>query len=641
MVPSEEARKAGEEIAARSFPDVADKLNAAIAQFVGWPYETASTALMDADGNKTATFSSVILAGNRWARTADEPIPADSAGAVIDVNETLDLEGLRAAYRRIVGAKSLKKTLAPNVTAPYTNVTLGVIYGHAASVSLEALAEQLQRLNASTPSQHWPDVIAVSNVGTIQYAVQFPDEDLIADFLPPADGALTNYTPPCYVLMTLRPTGEYTFNGILAFLIAHLAIFSAGAKLADRSKIVEGMPRTAVTVIGYQYDLAGVLRPVPREFYNDRYLRPPPLRIETQKGELLSTIQFVPWQDGGVVVMRGKLPLPGIMVFFGKKGVERGGTVHRPPDLQISYVVPITAADFREAMIRFQRQSDMVVKSGAGRFVIQKFADEGSSSPFMARIMLGILRLRELAYSDPPRRDSFDKHYEFVNSSLMNARSTAQGMLKTWREHTRRVDDGEIARIEGRAIRVDESIDKELRKEVESFLNAAVRALKQGMQALATELHMDIGFLFKKQTAFEAGIAALQRTDPLLANYLAKTRDWSEPLVQCRNDIEHTGWTLPRIRYEQSSNDVKAHEPQIDGRPFTEFVSFMLDRLCCFVEEFTACCLQKQMPAEISIREIPLADRPAGIPERFQVTLRRGGHPPWTLAYHTSRFEET
>jgi len=29
------------------------------------------------------------------------------------------------------------------------------------------------------------------------------------------------------------------------------------------------------------------------------------------------------------------------------------------------------------------------------------------------------------------------------------------------------------------------------------------------------------------------------------------------------------------------------------------------------------------------------------MPERFQVTLTRGGHSPWTLAYHTSKFEET
>jgi len=73
---------------------------------------------------------------------------------------------------------------------------------------------------------------------------------------------------------------------------------------------------------------------------------------------------------------------------------------------------------------------------------------------------------------------------------------------------------------------------------------------------------------------------------------------------------------------------------------FTEFVSFMLDRLYCFVEEFTAYRLQSLMPPEITIREIPLAERPAEMPERFQVTLTSGGHTPWNLFYHASKFEE-
>jgi len=641
MPTSEEVRKAGQEISASPFLLIAEKFNAAIAQFAGWPYEVASAALIDADSNKTATFSSVIFAGNRSGKTVDELVPADSVGAVIDINKTLDLEGLRAAYRRIVAAKKLKKSPAPTVTGPCTNVTLGVIYGHAAGVPLEGLADELQKLNVDTPSDQWPDLIAVSNVGTVQYAVQFPGEELIGDFLPPAEGALKNYTPPFYVVMTLRVTGEYTFNKMLAFLVAHLAIFSPGAKLPDWSKILEAIPKTAITVTGYQYDLAGVLRPVPREFYNDRYFPPPPLRIETQKGELLSTIRFLPWQDGGVVLMQGKLPLSGIMVFFGKKGIERGGTIHRPPDLQISYVAPITVADFREAMIKLQRQSNMLVKSGEGKFVIQKFADEGASSPFMARILLGILRLRDLAYSNHASRESFDKHYEFVTSSLMNARSTAHEILKMWQEHTRRISAGEIARIDGRLIRVDENIDKELRKDVEGFLNVAVRTLKQGMQILAKELQTDIGILFKKQTTFDAGIAALKRTDPVLADYLEETRGWSEPLVHRRNEIEHIGWSLSRISYEQIGNSVRAQESLIDGTRFTEVVSFLFDRLCCFVEEVTAYCLQRQMPAEITIREIPLADRSTEMPERFQVTLTRGGYYPWTLAYHTSKFEET
>lgn len=641
MTLSEEVKGAGQEVAETSFPLLAGKLNAAVAQFVGWPYEVQTAAIVDATGSKTPTFASVILTGDGASKIPDGSVPADSAAVVIDVNETLDLEALRSAYQRIVAAKALKKSPAPALSGPSTNVTLGVIYGHAAGIPMENLADELEKLNASTPSEHWPDMIAVANTGTIQYGMHFPGEQILGDYLPPAEGALKNYTPPCYIVMTLRATVEHTFTKMLALIVAHLAIFSPGSKLPDWSKMLDGMPKTAITLKGYQYDLAGVLRPVPRQFYNDRYFPPPPLRIETQKGDLLSTIQFLPWQDGGVVIMRGKLPLPGIMVFFGKKGVERGGTVHRPPDLQISYVAPITAADFREAMNRFQRQSNMLIKSGEGKFVIQKFADEGSSSPFMARIFMGIIRMRDLVYADPEKRDTFDRQFEFVNSSLMNARSTAQDILKVWQEHTAKVTAGEIARIDGRSIRLDESIDKELRRDVESFLNASVRALKQGMQTLATGLQVDIGFLFKKQATFDAGIAALKGADPVLADYLEKTRGWSEPLVQRRNEIEHVGWTLPRIGYEQVGNSIRAQEPLIDGQPFTEFVSFMLDRLCCFVEEFIAHGLQRQMPAEISIREIPLAERPAEIPERFQVTLTSGGHAPWMLAYHASKFEET
>ena len=142
-----------------------------------------------------------------------------------------------------------------------------------------------------------------------------------------------------------------------------------------------------------------------------------------------------------------------------------------------------------------------------------------------------------LAYSDQAKRDKFDKSYEFVNSSLMNARTTAKEIGELWREHAQKVASGKIARVQGRSIRIDESIDKELRRQFESFLNAAVRAIKQGMQSLGSELKVNIGFMFKQQGAFDAGIAALQATDSLLAEYLRQTRNWSERLVEIRNDV--------------------------------------------------------------------------------------------------------
>ena len=191
-------------------------------------------------------------------------------------------------------------------------------------------------------------------------------------------------------------------------------------------------------------------------------------------------------------------------------------------------------------------------------------------------------------------------------------------------------------------LHIDENIDKELRKETENFINGAVRVLKQGMQHVTNTLGINIGFLFKKAPAFATGLAALQASDADLAEYLRQARQWSERLLECRNAMEHnTASVLAKIRYSLVANSIQAHEPLVSGQPVTEFVSFILDRLACFVEEVTAHCLQLQMPAELSIREIPLAQRLPEAPERFQNTLKHGGIVIWRIAYHQSTFEET
>jgi hypothetical protein len=95
--------------------------------------------------------------------------------------------------------------------------------------------------------------------------------------------------------------------------------------------------------------------------------------------------------------------------------------------VMVTYVLPITAANFGEMLTRFQRQSNMLVRRAEPNWIVQKFADEGSTSPFMARLYLGILRLRDINYADPAKRETFDKPYEFVMSSLMNARTHGEG----------------------------------------------------------------------------------------------------------------------------------------------------------------------------------------------------------------------
>lgn len=247
---------------------------------------------------------------------------------MIDVSDNLSVDALRAAYSRIAQAKRLMKKPAPSLKgAPTTTVTLGIIFAQRSDLPIEALAEELDRLNTATPGRERSDMLVLASTGTINYAVQFPGESVTGDFLPPAEGALDAFTPPMYIVMVMKPTGDYALNKMMAFLIAHLEIFSPGAKVPKWLEVLQGVTSHVVTLTGYQYNQRGDLVPVQRQFYNDRYLAPRPVVIEDQKGSPLATLQFLPWQDGAAILLHGKLPLDGLLVFLGQEALKRGGII--------------------------------------------------------------------------------------------------------------------------------------------------------------------------------------------------------------------------------------------------------------------------------------------------------------------------
>lgn len=635
MTISEDVRAAGELVSAAAPEATGDALNAALNRFMGNRFIAGRGNVVDLAGMTSDQFASVVHT-NPMANSA----PSDSVAAVIDVHDDLTLEHLRQSYRRIANAKSLTKTPVPQGEMR-TNITLGVVWAAQTALPLEAITDEVALLNQQTSGTRRPDMIVVGTT-VINYAVQFPSESLSGDYLPPAEGATAVSAPAVYIVAVMRPTGAFTFNKMMAFLLAHLGIFSPGdvAARPNFNEVLEGVPPTAVTLYGYQYNLQGDLVPVPRQFYNDRYLPPRPFFVESEHGELLAAIQYLPWADGAAILLRGKLPLEGLLVFFGPKVTGRGSVVQLK-EAQISYVLPVTQADFGEWLKRIQRQSNMRVKQDPGRFVFQKLTDEGASSPYMARIFIGVLHLRDQVYPDPTKRNSFDASYDYVTSALSSSRDSARKLVALWNGHQDKVASGEIAKINGGNIHVQESIDKDLRSEIETFLNAATRCLKTGMQNILRELDVDIGFQFQQKAAFEKGIAALQATDPDLAAYLKQTRTWSEPMLKSRIDLEHGTWVLPRTGYAVENGAVKAKEPTVVGKPVSKFVDFTFDRLCCFVEELSSHCLRRKMPGGVTLAEIPLANRVAEVPERFRIALEGDGQPAWRIASHQSRFEDT
>jgi hypothetical protein len=616
-------------------------LNTGLNQLLGTSFSSVSGVSRDTEGQQTEYFGTLVFR-NTSSGAPSETVSADDLACVIDSTDKMEIAFLQTAYERIASAKKLKKAAAPGTSAkPQTTVTLGVILARDATVPLDVLAQELDRLNRLHPESEWTDMVVVLSKGTINYAVQFPGDTKLGDFLPPAPGAFDRGSPPIYVVVVIRASGSYTLNRILAFLIGHLRFFSPSATLPDYLEVVHGVPTNTITLCGYQYNLDGRLMPVPRQYYNDRYLPERPFLVEDLIGNLLATLQFIPWQDGGVVMLRGKLPLEGLLIFFGREALKRGGIVNTPSGFQLSYVLPIGKPEFVAFLQRLQKQSNMIVRLDSTKYTVQQLMDEGTTSPFVARLYLGNLRLRDIVFPDPVKRQEFDKAYESVMTNVLNARTAAREISKILTEHSSKLLSGELAEVRGYTLHIRSSIDKDLQRELANFLNSAVRAIKEGMQKVANSLNVSIGSLFKKDSTFEARMLSLEQSDTGIAAYLRATRHWSERLQKCRNASEHEGWTLPKVIYEETNGVVSMREPQISGQAVSVFVDFMMDRLCCFVEELTAECLKRLMPTGISITEIPLAERDPEVPERFRITLTYGGMPVWNITAHTSSFQKT
>jgi hypothetical protein len=273
--------------------------------------------------------------------------------------------------------------------------------------------------------------------------------------------------------------------------------------------------------------------------------------------------------------------------------------------------------------------------------VVQKFGNEGTTTPFIARLMLGVMHIRDAAYDDATGRIRFDELYEPVLSGLRDAREASREIERSWMEHKARVESGTIARVQRGTIYVDEHIDRPLKRDLDSFLNTAVRVVKQAMQSLTDHHGVAIGFLFKKQSTFQAAVDELKKTDPVLADYLNATRDWSEPLVMMRNDLEHGIIPSPKVAYKDENGRARASEPMVDAVRITDFTRQVLDRVCCFVEEMTVYCLKKKLPQGVDITEQPLAERKESAPLRFHLCVVPGGLPPWVLSAHGRAFDQT
>jgi hypothetical protein len=621
----EVVRDAGRSLTALTGDDFIDGLSETFAGLLP-AFHVGRATISDSRG---ARVGPVIVVATE--RIEHGEIDADAVAVAIFACAQLDEANLRAGYECIAQVKALDKT--PSKDPSRSTVTLGAIVAATSSQSLDSIAQVMRRFNnETTDSDLRPDMVAVLNRGTINYLVTFgPDQTMPGDWLPPARGD-RDFVPAILLHMVTTATSTFALNKIVGLIIGQLAFFAPTLERPDMRAAIVGVPANRTVVILYQYDLAGRLV----ELHKTEPVATPPFLIESPEKELLGKMFYQPWQDGGIVILEGRLPLEGLLIFAPTR--VSTNTTKLKNERQVSSVLPMSFDNFKTFAAQIAKRSNLTVRQPRQEFTIAHLADEGTSTPFVSRLWMTPIHLRGLVLSQKTDIDAFDAVYQSVLNDLLTLRRIGRETFELWNDHAKRVASGEIVRYQN-GIHVDQTIDEPLSHNLETIIKNSAGVAKQ-IQHLTRIFGVKIGFMFEKDPGFEAGITALESTDSMFADYMRETRKWLQPLTLVRNDLEHKPFVAPRIQYVRKPGDVfEVREPEVLGLPLTSFVPVILSRLNRFVEEVVIRSMQTAMPSPMTITEVPTAKRDPIKPERFTAGVI-GQIQPWQIIYSDDAFDD-
>ncbi len=452
-------------------------LNVFLNKYLPWPYRATPGKASDATGAESPEFESLI----HTSPQAIKRIATDNLACAIDVHEKLGLEQLRQSYEKIAHVKALAKSIVPTVSqgVPVADATMGIIFAVDLDAPIESLAEELARLNREHSYRVWPDMVVVLSRGTVNLMCQIPYKPL-GDFLPPAREM--SHRPAMYIHVFARAHAAFALNKMCAVLFPYLYFFQPGAGLPPYKEILRDMPATGMPIAAFQFNLKGDLVSVPTSMrFDELFLFPLSFRVEDRQGNLHAKVQYLPWQDGGVVRLQGRFPIEALLVFAGKSALSE--PIVRYQNEQTSGVIPMSRDQFKEMANRMARQSNLVIKPDKRpNLVVEQRGNEGTSSPFVARLFMGICEMRDHSIGDKALREKFDKAFEGVHAGLESLRDTVKSITQLYTAHSEAVARGEGARYVNGDIFVDKPIDRELRKQVESIVGTASRIFKDKMR---------------------------------------------------------------------------------------------------------------------------------------------------------------
>lgn len=234
--------------------------------------------------------------------------------------------------------------------------------------------------------------------------------------------------------------------------------------------------------------------------------------------------------------------------------------------------------------------------AGTDAFVVEFYADFGSSAPWVARTVLQAQTLVNAVPAFGTTRDAFHVEMGETFASL----GIAFNALRDLRGAVERGAPG-----------------LEIQGAYENFYGSLWAAYKDRFQSALAALGYELGFVWQADAGFEKEAVALVAARPEFATLIDLIRryraEFQNPLAVYRNDwLEHR---------KPADSRMLASFHNLDSAEDT------FDRVWRAMEAIIAGLAVVELPAFMVIVEIPEAQRDPGRPERLRPTIRSGSLP--------------
>jgi hypothetical protein len=279
-------------------------------------------------------------------------------------------------------------------------------------------------------------------------------------------------------------------------------------------------------------------------------------------------------------------------------------------------------------------------------YLLTREFDEGTNSPFIARMFNGILEIRnlidmsndEIPINKQISKEFFDSLYDPIFQSLRISLISAREIDKLCNFYTDVNNRDQIVTFRNSVVEFDKTKNIQIQKEFSSIIENSSIAIKNHLQALLKEVFdLNIGCLFQSEDNFNQGIATLAEYKLfVLARYLKSIRFWTHHLIEeIWNGSKHKKWKLDSVGLKLETNSGhKIILPEINNTPVNIFSNQLVNRCCLVVENLIVYGVLYNRSIPINVVEIPKMDRYVYLNKRFKVIPKIPGVNIWVSEFY-------